>query len=169
VDRPNLSKTISPAARLEDWLPLRPASFYADVDIDLRLGTEVASIDTKARAVFLAGGEAIPYYRLLLATGADPVRLRSRARTSPFHVLRSLASAARSSHQRTARAARSDRASFIGLEVGGSVARQGYRGSRFVALEQRPMERVLGRKWATSFGRCMKSTGVIFHLGDTVT
>src|SRR5882672_5817884 len=64
VDRPNLSKDFLAGSAPEDWLPLRPDDFYKDADIDLRLSTEVASIDTKAKAVVLAGGEAIPYDRL---------------------------------------------------------------------------------------------------------
>src|SRR3979411_1527149 len=75
VDRPNLSKDYLAGSAPEDWLPLRPNSFYADVGIDLRLESNVTSIDTKARNVIIAGGETIPYERLLLATGAEAVRL----------------------------------------------------------------------------------------------
>src|SRR5437868_6726843 len=74
VDRPNLSKDYLAGSAPEDWLPLRPEGFYAEASIDLRLNTEVAAIDPKAQNVVLAGGEAIPYDRLLLATGAEPVR-----------------------------------------------------------------------------------------------
>ena len=58
VDRPNLSKDYLAGSAPEDWLPLRPESFYTEAKIDLRLNTEVTSIDTKARNVVLAGGES---------------------------------------------------------------------------------------------------------------
>src|SRR3984893_17864045 len=72
VDRPNLSKDYLAGSAPEDWLPLRPDSFYAEAAIDLRLNAEVTSIDSKARNIVVAGGTTIPYDRLLLATGAEP-------------------------------------------------------------------------------------------------
>ena len=45
-DRPNLSKYYLDGSASDDWVPLRPASFYEDQRIDLRLGTRVAAIDT---------------------------------------------------------------------------------------------------------------------------
>src|SRR5207248_1964863 len=73
VDRPNLSKDYLAGSAPEDWVPLRPDSFYAGNDIDLRLKTNVASLDTRAREVVLGNGSRVAYDRLLLATGAEPV------------------------------------------------------------------------------------------------
>src|SRR5437879_12342551 len=75
VDRPNLSKDYLAGSAPEDWLPLRPDSFYAEAGIELRLNADVTSIDTTARNVIIAGGETMFYDRLLMATGAEAVRL----------------------------------------------------------------------------------------------
>src|SRR5438270_113576 len=72
VDRPNLSKDYLAGSAPEDWLPLRPDSFYTEAGIDLRLNSDAVSIDSRARNVLLAGGATVPYDRLLLATGAEP-------------------------------------------------------------------------------------------------
>ena len=123
VDRPNLSKDYLAGSAPEDWLPLRPDDFYTEAKIDLRLNTEVTSIDTNARHVVTAGGETIPYDRLLLATGAEPVRLPIPGADQPHvHVLRSLAdSRAIIALADGARRAVVIGASFIGLEAAASL------------------------------------------------
>jgi NADPH-dependent 2,4-dienoyl-CoA reductase/sulfur reductase-like enzyme/nitrite reductase/ring-hydroxylating ferredoxin subunit len=170
VDRPNLSKDYLAGSAPEDWLPLRPDSFYAEAAIDLRLKTEVTSIDTKAKNVLLASGESVAYDRLLLATGAEPVRLSMPGVDQPHvHVLRSLddcraiiASAA------GARRAVVIGASFIGLEVAASLRTRNIE-VHVVGLEHRPMERVLGPEMGDFVRALHEEHGVIFHLGDTVT
>jgi NADPH-dependent 2,4-dienoyl-CoA reductase/sulfur reductase-like enzyme len=74
VDRPHLSKDHLTGSAPEDWTPLRPDSFYGETGIELRLNSEVIGIDIKARHVITAGGRKVAYDRLLLATGAKPVR-----------------------------------------------------------------------------------------------
>jgi NADPH-dependent 2,4-dienoyl-CoA reductase/sulfur reductase-like enzyme/nitrite reductase/ring-hydroxylating ferredoxin subunit len=170
VDRPNLSKDYLAGSAPEDWLPLRPESFYAEASIDLRLNTEVAAIDPKARNVVLAGGAAIPYDRLLLATGAEPVRLPIPGLDQPHvHVLRSLAdSRAIIASAEGAHRAIVIGASFIGLEAAASLRARGIE-VHVVGLEQRPMERVLGPQMGDFVRSLHEEHGVIFHLGDTVT
>jgi 3-phenylpropionate/trans-cinnamate dioxygenase ferredoxin reductase subunit len=55
-----------------DLLPLRPESFYAKNNIDLRVGSRAAAIDLRGEAVRLAGGGKIAFDQLALATGARP-------------------------------------------------------------------------------------------------
>ena len=170
VDRPNLSKDYLAGHAPEDWLPLRPDEFYADAAIDLRLNTEVAAIDTKAKAVVLAGGESVAYDRLLLATGAEPVRLPIPGADQPHvHVLRSLADCrAIIASANGARRAIVIGASFIGLEAAAALRAREIE-VHVVGLEQRPMERVLGPAMGDFVRSLHEEHGVVFHLGDTVT
>jgi NADPH-dependent 2,4-dienoyl-CoA reductase/sulfur reductase-like enzyme len=170
VDRPNLSKDYLAGSAPEDWLPLKPDGFYAEAAIDLRVKAEVASIDAKARNVVLSGGEVIPYDRMLLATGAEPVRLPISGADQPHvHVLRSLDDCrAIIASADGARRALVIGASFIGLEAAASLRAKNLE-VHVVGLEQRPMERVLGLEMGDFVRALHEEHGVIFHLGDTVT
>ena len=169
VDRPNLSKDYLAGSAPEDWLPLRPDSFYAEASIDLRLKSNVTSIDTKARDVIIAGGGTIAYDRLLLATGAEPVRLPIPGADQPHvHTLRTLADCrAIIESAKGARRAIVIGASFIGLEAAAALRARDIE-VHVVAPEQRPMERVLGPDMGDFVRALHEEHGVIFHLGDTV-
>jgi NADPH-dependent 2,4-dienoyl-CoA reductase/sulfur reductase-like enzyme/nitrite reductase/ring-hydroxylating ferredoxin subunit len=169
VDRPNLSKDYLAGNAPEDWLPLRPDNFYAEAGIELRLNTDVASIDAKARNVIIAGGGTVSYDRLLLATGAEPVRLPIPGADQPHvHVLRTLADCrAIIESAKGARRAVVIGASFIGLEAAASLRARDIE-VHVVGLEARPMERVLGAEMGDFIRALHEEHGVIFHLGDTV-
>jgi len=169
VDRPNLSKDYLAGSAPEDWLPLRPDSFYAEAGIDLRLKSNVASIDTSARNIIIAGGGSIPYDRLLLATGAEPVRLPIPGADLPHvHTLRSLADCrAIIDSVNGAHRAIVIGASFIGLEAAAALRARDIE-VHVVAPEQRPMERVLGPEMGDFVRALHEEHGVIFHLGNTV-
>lgn len=168
VDRPNLSKDYLAGSAPEDWVPLREDGYYAEQGIELRRKTSVTGIDTRARELELADGGRLGYDRLLLATGAEPVRLPIPGMDLPHvHTLRSLAdSRAVIARAATARCAVVMGASFIGLEVAASLRARGLE-VHVVAPEQRPMERVLGPEMGDFVRRLHEEHGVIFHLGDT--
>ncbi|VIO75747.1 FAD-dependent oxidoreductase [Bradyrhizobium ivorense] len=170
VDRPNLSKDYLAGSAPEEWVPLRPDDFYPEAKIDLRLGTEVTAIDGTARRVVLADGKAVGYDRLLLATGAEPVRLPiPGADQVHVHTLRTLAdSRAIIAAAATARRAIVIGASFIGLETAASLRARNLE-VHVVAPEARPMERILGPDMGDFVRALHEEHGVIFHLGDTVT
>jgi apoptosis-inducing factor 3 len=168
-DRPNCSKDYLAGNAPEDWMPLRPAEFYKDQAIDLRLRTEVKGIDSKARQVTLANGEALAFDKLLLATGAEPVRLDFLGAREPHvHVLRSLAdSRAIIANANTARHAVIIGASFIGLEAAAALRARDIE-VHVVAPERRPLERVLGAEYGDMIRALHEEHGVVFHLEDTV-
>ncbi|MGB9364456.1 MAG: FAD-dependent oxidoreductase [Xanthobacteraceae bacterium] len=168
VDRPNLSKDYLAGSAPEDWLPLRGDDFYQENNIDLRLKTEVGKIDVKGSAVTLKDGSSVPYDRLLLATGAEPVRLPIPGADLPHvHTLRSLADCrAIIKAADGAKRAVVIGASFIGLEVAASLRARKLE-VHVVAPEKRPLERVFGPQMGDFIRKLHEEHGVIFHLEDT--
>jgi NADPH-dependent 2,4-dienoyl-CoA reductase/sulfur reductase-like enzyme len=170
VDRPNLSKDYLAGNAQEDWVPLRPDNFYAENAIDLRLNANVSRIDARSRAVQLADGSTVAYDRLLLATGAEPVKLSIPGAGEPHvHTLRSLhdcktiIEAAETAHRAVVMGA-----SFIGLEVAASLRARGLE-VHVVAPEKRPMERVLGPEIGDFVRSLHEEHGVVFHLEETAS
>jgi len=170
IDRPNLSKDYLAGSAPEEWMPLQPDSFYTDAKIDLRLKTDVGSIDTKAHHVVTADGTKIAYDRLLLATGADPVRLTiPGASQANVYTLRTMADCrAIIEATKGARCAVVVGASFIGLEAAAALRAHNIE-VHVVAPEKRPMERILGPDMGDFVRALHEEHGVIFHLENTVT
>ena len=144
-DRPNLSKGYLAGTASDESNLLRPAKFYKEHEIDLHLGARVAAIDIGSGRVGLADGSRHAYGALLLATGADPVRLEVPGGDLPHvHYLRTLAdSRALVSKALTSRRAVVIGASFIGLEVAASLRARNI-DVQVVGPETIPMEKILG-------------------------
>jgi len=70
--RPPLSKEYLLGKDGEEALPVVPAGWYAENDVELRLGVPATALDTGARTVDLVDGSRLRYSALLLATGARP-------------------------------------------------------------------------------------------------
>jgi NADPH-dependent 2,4-dienoyl-CoA reductase/sulfur reductase-like enzyme/nitrite reductase/ring-hydroxylating ferredoxin subunit len=166
VDRPNLSKDYLAGTAPEEWIPLRPPEHFAAQRIELALGTRVASIDVENKSVLTADGKTYAYGALLLATGADPIRLKIPGADLPHvHYLRSLAD----SRAIIEKLGSSKRAvvlgsGFIGLEVAASLKKRGLE-VHVVSPDARPLEKVLGPELGDFVRQLHEQNGVVFHLG----
>jgi NADPH-dependent 2,4-dienoyl-CoA reductase/sulfur reductase-like enzyme/nitrite reductase/ring-hydroxylating ferredoxin subunit len=165
VDRPNLSKDYLAGTAPEEWIPLRPPEFYRELDVELVLGDEARAIDPKRHEVTLKSGRRLGYGALLLATGAEPIRLPIPGADLP--------------HVRTLRTLEDSRAiirlaaqakqvviigaSFIGLEVAASLRHRGVP-VHVVAKGALPLERILGPEVGRFIQALHLEHGVNFHL-----
>lgn len=166
VDRPNLSKDFLAGSAPAEWIPLRPASWWDERDIDRRLSA-VRRIDPASKSLALENGDAVQYGALILAMGAEPVRLDIPGEGPDLLTLRTLADARRIIEA----AERAEEvvvlgASFIALEVAASLRRRDV-DVHVVAPEARPLERIMGPQVGDFVRALHEEHGVRFHLERT--
>lgn len=169
-DRPNLSKDYLAGTAPEEWMPLRTEDFYQDNHIDLQLDTAVQRIDTVKRRLTIQDGRNIAYDRLVLATGAEPIRLPIPGQDNA-HVftLRSFADSRRIiEHAKNAKTAVILGSGFIGLEVAAALRTRGL-AAHIVSLDQCPLQHVLGDELGNFIRQQHEEQGVIFHLETSLT
>jgi NADPH-dependent 2,4-dienoyl-CoA reductase/sulfur reductase-like enzyme len=124
----------------------------------------VTSIDVEGKTVSTEPGESVGWDALILATGAEPVRLNIPG-GERIQTLRTLAD----SRAIVASAKPESRAvvigaSFIGLEVAASLRARKVE-VHVVGIEKLPLERVLGSEVARLVQSVHEAHGVTFHLG----
>jgi NADPH-dependent 2,4-dienoyl-CoA reductase/sulfur reductase-like enzyme/nitrite reductase/ring-hydroxylating ferredoxin subunit len=168
VDRPNLSKDYLAGEAQDDWIPLWPSELYAERRIDLVLGTRAELIDPATRTVSLEDGSRRAFGALLIATGAEPIRLQIPGADTTdvlylrtFEDSRTIIARARSATQVVVIGA-----SFIGLEVAAALRTRGV--GVTVVAPARPLSRVMGEELGGFVQALHEAHGVVFHLGQTV-
>jgi NADPH-dependent 2,4-dienoyl-CoA reductase/sulfur reductase-like enzyme/nitrite reductase/ring-hydroxylating ferredoxin subunit len=165
VDRPNLSKDYLAGSAPEEWVLLRTPEFYEQINVALRPGDAAVELNAERKTVTLESGEVLPYEALLLAPGAEPVRLPIEGATLP-HVftLRTLAdSRSIIAAAKAARRAVVIGSSFIGLETAASLRTRGLEVD-VVSRDSLPLERVLGPQLGRFVQQLHEEHGVHFHL-----
>ena len=128
--------------------------------------TSVTAINAKTKEVTLSDGRSLGYGALLLATGAEPVRLKIPGDDLP-HVcyLRTLSNSRRIIEKaKNAKRAVVIGASFIGLEVAWSL-RERKLEVHVVGKHSLPLEKILGRDLGNLVRQTHEAHGVKFHLG----
>src|SRR5262245_56930108 len=139
VDRPNLSKEYLAGKAPEEWIPLAMPPY-----VELRTGTRVVELDPRARSVRLADGSLVSGDALLLATGAEVIRLDVPGGDLPHvHTLRTLSdSRAIAAAAGSAKRAVVVGAGFIGLEAAASLRHRGV--AVDVVAPMFPLAKILG-------------------------
>ena len=165
VDRPNLSKDFLAGAAPEEWVYLRTRDALTASRIAL-IDEAAVAIDATAHSVRLASGRELSWDALLIATGAEPVRLKIAGAALPHvHTLRTLAESRAIAGGATAGArAVVIGASFIGLEVAASLRARGA-AVTVVGREAVPLSRVLGEEVGGFVREVHESKAVEFRLG----
>lgn len=168
-DRPPLSKDVLHAGKTLQDVALRPAEFYTDNDITLRLGSSARSLDTVARTLTLADGGELSYDDVVIATGLVPKRIPSLPDLDGIRVLRSWDEAvALREHAAAARRAVVIGAGFIGCEVAASLRTLGV-AVTLVEPQPAPLAAVLGETIGQLVARLHRAEGVDVRTGVGVS
>jgi 3-phenylpropionate/trans-cinnamate dioxygenase ferredoxin reductase subunit len=168
-ERPPLSKEYLRGEAGREKVYVHEESFYADHDIELRLGCSAAGLDLSSGELALDTGERLRYDRLLLTTGAEPRRLEiPGGELDGVMYLRTVGdSDALRERLGRARAVVVVGAGWIGAEVAAS-ARQ--LGSEVMVVDPLsvPLERVLGPEVGAIYRDIHLDHGVRMLLGTGV-
>ena len=168
-ERPPLSKDYLRGEVGREKVYVHDEGFYAEHDIELRLGRSGVSLDTSSNELALHGGERLRYDRLLLATGAEPRRLPiPGAELDGVLYLRSV-------EDSDALRGRLDRggavvvvgSGWIGAEVAASARQRGLEVTVVDPLSV-PLERVLGVEVGTIYRDIHSEHGVQMLMGTGV-
>lgn len=162
-DRPPLSKEVLRAET--DDVTLKPAEFYEENNITVRLGNGARSLDTAAQTVTLADGSELGYDELIIATGLVPKRIPSFPDLAGIHVLRNYdESVALRQEAGSARRAVVVGAGFIGCEVAASLRKLGVEVA-LVEPQPTPLAAVLGEQIGELVARVHRAEGVDVRCG----
>src|SRR5215218_11232233 len=168
-ERPPLSKDYLRGEVGREQVYVHDEGYYAEQDIDLRLGRTAVGIDTSIGQVALDDGKRLHYGRLLLATGAEArhISIPGEALDGVLYL--------RSVEDSDALRARIDRggsvvvvgAGWIGAEVAASARQRGLDVTVIDPLTV-PLERVLGSEVGSIYRDIHSDHGVRMLMGTGV-
>jgi NADPH-dependent 2,4-dienoyl-CoA reductase/sulfur reductase-like enzyme len=159
-ERPPLTKGFLRGESGREELPIEDRGWYEERAIDLRTDAEVAELDLGAREARTAAGEAFPFDRLLLATGADPTVPSLPGADAPaVQTVRRIGDAERLAELGSGDAALVVGSGFIGCEAAASLAMRGAEVT-MATLEEAPQAGRLGAEVAAEISGWLEGLGV---------
>ena len=168
-DRPPLSKAFLKGEQSAEDGYVLPESWYAEHDVDLRLGTAVTSVDAGAHEVVATDGSRAAYDKLVLATGASPRRSDlPGSDLGGVLYLRTVEDSEklREAFQKDAKVVIVG-GGWIGLEAA-SAAREAGADVTVLEMAEEPLLAVLGPMLGRSFAELHREHGVDLRTGVTI-
>jgi 3-phenylpropionate/trans-cinnamate dioxygenase ferredoxin reductase subunit len=167
-ERPPLSKGLLLGNDAEESVFVHSTEWYAERDVDLRLGVTATAIDRSAKYVRLDNGDAVNYERLLLSTGSTPRPLDVPGGDRAL-LLRTL----NDSHKIDEAITKETRlvvvgAGWIGLEVAAAARSRGAQVT-VVGTSALPLQKILGDEIAQVFADLHRANGTELRMGTHVT
>jgi 3-phenylpropionate/trans-cinnamate dioxygenase ferredoxin reductase subunit len=165
-ERPPLSKEYLQGKSPLDKVFVHPEGWYAEHEVDLRLGVTATALDLQARRLLTSEGAGVRYDSLLIATGSTPRRL-----TLPGSDLDGVLYLRRLEDSDRIRAAFAGTprvvivgAGWIGLETAAAAR---VAGLSVTVLEQAeaPLARILGSRMSSVFSGLHRDNGVDLRCG----
>jgi 3-phenylpropionate/trans-cinnamate dioxygenase ferredoxin reductase subunit len=165
-ERPPLSKEYLQGKSPLDKVFVHPEGWYAEHEVDLRLGVTATALDLQARRLLTSEGDGVRYDSLLIATGSTPRRL-----TLPGSDLDGVLYLRRLEDSDRIRAAFAGTprvvivgAGWIGLETAAAAR---VAGLSVTVLEQAeaPLARILGSRMSSVFSGLHRDNGVDLRCG----
>lgn len=169
-ERPPLSKDFLKGEVEESRLFFKTPGWYGENAIDLRTGAQAARIDRDRRVVSLAGGEELPFEKLVIATGSRPRNLPiSGANLAGVFTLRTVADTlAIRTAMKPGTKVLVVGAGYIGLEVAAVARTLGHEVTVLEAMD-RVLARVAGPVISEFFETEHRHQGVDLRLGARLT
>jgi 3-phenylpropionate/trans-cinnamate dioxygenase ferredoxin reductase component len=165
-DRPPLSKNFLLSKADDMQIRLMTPRELEGLRIAVRLSQRVVGLDRALRQVRLASGVAVDYDRLVVATGARPVRLEGFAPFGNVHVLRSMNDARRLRVSlQSGRRIGIVGAGFIGLEIASAAIQLGCHPT-VLETAATPLAAILGAELGGYIQRWHERKGVSFRCGS---
>ncbi len=161
-ERPPLSKEYLARDKPFERIMIRPKQFWADKDVELKLGTSVTKVDPAKHEATLSGGEVISYGKLIWAAGGDPRRISlPGSDLTGIHYVRDKADADRMMAELDAGAKEVVviGGGYIGLEAAAVMTKLGCKVTLLEALD-RVLARVAGEDLSSFYEADHRAHGV---------
>jgi NADPH-dependent 2,4-dienoyl-CoA reductase/sulfur reductase-like enzyme len=169
-ERPPLSKSFLAGKDTEESIRINPEDFYKEHGIQVRLGCEVAALDTGRKRLHLKANGDFGFQRLVVATGARPRTFEiPGANLENIYYLRSVddSKAIRGAAE-TAKRAAVIGGGFIGMEVAAVLAQKGAE-TTMVLKEERIWSRLFTPQMSAFFETYFAARGVRFIKSAAVS